>query len=80
MMLFHRNCRWQTRLKRWLRRILHLRFVLRGDVSRLRLEKQRDIDIVMSIRYYRCEVCDVLIAIDMDFEEGAQVEPTATFS
>jgi hypothetical protein len=45
--------------------------------SRLRLQPQAEEDIAVAVRTYRCEQCDEVIHIDMDWEEGATVEPTA---
>lgn len=62
MMLFHRNC---SRLKRWWRGV-------RG-FSRLILQKQTDVDLMISTRTYICEGCGVHIHIDTDWSEGASV-------
>jgi len=46
-----------------------------GPVPRLRLIDQS----FVNVRTYRCERCKDQISIDVDWEEGAVVEPEATF-
>jgi len=65
MMLFHSSCpAWDKRT---------------GPVPRFELRPQEDIDLVLSVRTYKCERCGDQIHIDVDWKEGARVEPTATF-
>jgi hypothetical protein len=46
-----------------------------SDLPRLELLKQN----LPSIRLYRCELCETLVSMNMDWQEGAIIEPEATF-
>lgn len=82
MMLFHTSCRSPRlrlyRLWRWCRALLkcgEVRRLPRGPVARFRLVRQ---SAALAVRTYRCEWCRAQLHVDMDWEEGATPEPTAT--
>jgi hypothetical protein len=63
-------------LKVTIRNGLRLNVKVSPDSSRMRLVNQC---LPVSGRTYRCDICGTQIHIDVDWEEGAEVEPTATF-
>jgi hypothetical protein len=47
------------------------------EVARMRLQPQREINVAIATRLYICERCGTAVHIDMDWPEGATVEPDA---
>ncbi len=79
MMLFHLDCpaAWP-----WWQRALPRRWRPHNPrpFHRLRLKPQNESDLALTVRGYKCEGCGARFHADMDWAEGATVEPNATLA